>query len=238
MEIEEGDLVICVVERIEKTVVFVKIPLKGGEIDGNIVTSEIAPGRIRNIRDYVFPKKRIVCKVLRISSSGNVELSFRRVSLKERKEVLEKEKQGKSYISVFNSILGEDSKKILEKISSEHNIVDFVEMVKEDPKRLEKYVGIEESKKIVDILKTQKEKKAVLKKDISLRTIAPNGLEIIREILERVKNVDVRYISAGRYSLRAETKNIKDSGRMIKDAEEAIEKLAKASRVEFSILEK
>src|SRR3989344_7083946 len=109
MEIEEGDLVICVVERIEKTVVFVKIPLKGGEIDGNIVTSEIAPGRIRNIRDYVFPKKRIVCKVLRISSSGNVELSFRRVSLKERKEVLEREKQERSYISVFKSILGENS---------------------------------------------------------------------------------------------------------------------------------
>jgi len=75
MELEQGDLVLCTVERIEKTIVFVKVLVGNEEIDGSIITSEIAPGRIRNIRDYVVPKKRIVCKVLRISQNKNIELS-------------------------------------------------------------------------------------------------------------------------------------------------------------------
>ena len=67
MELEIGDLVLCTVERIERTIIFVKIAFGNKEVDGSIVISEIAPGRIRNIRQYVVPKKKIVCKILRIS---------------------------------------------------------------------------------------------------------------------------------------------------------------------------
>lgn len=238
MELEEGDLVVCIVDRIEKTVVFVKIPTKDKEIEGSIVTSEIAPGRIRNIRDYVIPKKRIVCKVLRISKTGNVELSFRRVSLKERKEILEKEKLGKGYVSVFKSILGENYNKVISEISKKGSIVEFIESIKEDPKKLEEYVDKKASQKILDIINTQKEKKAILKEEVILKTTSSNGLEIIKEILSKVKNVEIRYVSAGKYSLRAESKSMKESGKVIKDAEETIERLAKNHHVEFSILEK
>lgn len=238
MEIEEGDLVICTVERIEKTVVFVKAHLGKEDIDGSIITSEIAPGRIRNIRDYVVPKKRIVCKVLRISKTGNVELSFRRVSLKERKEVLEREKQERSYISVFKSILGENSEKAIGEMSKESGLVDFVERAREDPKILSRYMGEKDSEKIIEILKKQKEKKAVLKREILLKSMAPDGLAALKEVLGKVKNAEVRYISAGKYSIKAESGNIKESDRIIKDAEEEIGKVSKGFHLEFSILEK
>ena len=104
MELEVGDVVLCTVDRIAGTVVFVKIDRNG---EGNITTSEIAPGRIRNLRDYVVPKKKIVCKILRISPNGNINLSLRRVTQKEKKEILEQYKQEKSYKSVLKSILGE-----------------------------------------------------------------------------------------------------------------------------------
>ena len=83
--IEVGDILLCVVEKIEGTVVFVKLP-DGSQ--GSIVLSEIAPGRIRNLRDYVFPGKNIVCKVLRIGS-GRIDLSLRRVTPKEIKDLRE-----------------------------------------------------------------------------------------------------------------------------------------------------
>ena len=79
MNLEAGDVVLCTVDRIVGTTVFVNIE---GDGEGSIVFSEIAPGRIRNIRDYVVPKKKIVCKVLRISGN-RMDLSFRRVTLKE-----------------------------------------------------------------------------------------------------------------------------------------------------------
>ena len=77
MELEEGDVVLCTVERIVGTIVFVRIK---GDGEGSITMSEIAPGRIRNLRDYVVPKKKIVCKVLRISPNRNTDLSLRRVT--------------------------------------------------------------------------------------------------------------------------------------------------------------
>ena len=81
MRLEVGDKVLCTVDRIVGTAVFVRID--NSNIEGEIIMSEVAPGRIRNIRDYVVPKKKIVCKVLRISSSGNIDLSLRRVTQKE-----------------------------------------------------------------------------------------------------------------------------------------------------------
>ena len=89
--LEEGDIVLCTVDRIVGTNVFVKIDSEQ-EKEGVIVFSEIAPGRIRNIRDYVVPKKKIVCKVLRISGD-RIDLSLRRVTQKEQKELKEKYRQ-------------------------------------------------------------------------------------------------------------------------------------------------
>ena len=88
-QLEIGDIVMCTVEKIVGTIVFVKID---GDGQGSITLSEIAPGRIRNLRDYVVPKKRIICKVLRISGD-RIDLSLRRVTQKEQKEVKEKYKQ-------------------------------------------------------------------------------------------------------------------------------------------------
>ena len=85
MTLEEGEIVLCTVDRIDGTNVFVSIE---GDGEGIIQTSEIAAGRIRNLRDYVVPKKKIVCKILKISGN-RVELSLRRVNQKEQKEILE-----------------------------------------------------------------------------------------------------------------------------------------------------
>ena len=98
MEIEPGDILICNVEKIVGTTVFVEIV--GTKMPGTIILSEIAAGRIRNLRDYVVPKKTIICKVLRIMND-HIELSLRRVKEKEQKEVLEKNKLEKSYINIL-----------------------------------------------------------------------------------------------------------------------------------------
>ncbi len=233
-DLEEGDLVLCTVDRIVGTVVFVRIPLDGKEIEGNIVLSEIAPGRIRNLRDYVVPKKKIVCKVLRIKS-GNIDLSLRRVSQKERKEILEREQQEKSYTSILKGILKEKAEEAIEKISKEENLVSFLEDSKINPEKLEKVIGKENAKKIIEILNTQKEKKTIIKKEIHLTTIKPNGISLIKKILEIFKGVNVKYISAGRYSVETESNDAKTTDKRIRDLIDITEKEAKKAGVEFSV---
>ena len=233
-ELEVGDLILCTVDRIVGTVVFVKLIWEGKEIEGSIALSEIAPGRIRNLRDYVVPKKKIVCKVLRIKS-GNIELSLRRVSQKEKKEVLEKESQGKSYVSVLKSILGAKADEAIQKISKDDDLFSFLEESRTNSEKLEKIVGKENSKKILDILNTQKKKKTIVKKEINLTTTKPNGITLIKKILENFKGITVKYISAGRYSLEIESEDAKLADKKIREAAELAEKESKKLGVELIV---
>lgn len=237
MELEVGDIVMCSVERISGTVVFVKIPLGDREIEGSIITSEIAPGRIRNLREYVVPKKRIVCKVLRITPQGNVELSLRRVTQKEKKEIIEKDKQEKSYINILKVVLGDRAEEIIDKIKKKEKIYDFLQEAKENPKILENFVG-KDSEKILEILKSQKQRKATIKKEISLTTTKPNGIESIKEILMNVKDAEIKYISAGRYSIKTESVNAKTADHKLKEILSNIEKASKQKEIDFIIKEK
>jgi len=168
--LEVGDIVMCTVDRIIGTIVFVRID---GDGEGSIIMSEIAPGRIRNLRDYVVPKKKIICKVLRISGD-RIDLSLRRVTQKEQKEIREQYKQEKSYKSILKTILGEKADKIIKEILNQEKIYEFLEEAKENSKKLEKIVGKEDSKKILEILNAQKQKKAIVKKEIFLTTTKPN----------------------------------------------------------------
>jgi translation initiation factor 2 alpha subunit (eIF-2alpha) len=234
MALEVGDIVLCTVDRIVGTTVFVSIEGNG---EGSIVTSEIAPGRIRNLRDYVVPKKKIVCKVLRISGD-RIELSLRRVTQKEQKEIKEQYKQERSYKNILKSVLGDKAEETLNKISKKEKIYDFLQGAKKDSKELEEVVGKTDAKKILEILNAQKQKKAVIKKEISLTTKEGDGLTRIKNLLSDIQDVGVRYIAAGRYSLKTESKDIKTADQNLTKTLEELEKKARKQKIEFSIIKK
>lgn len=234
MEFEEGDLVLCTVERIEGTNVFVSIEGNG---EGSIMTSEIAPGRIRNLRDYVVPKKKIVCKILRVSGN-RIDLSLRRVTQKEQKEVLEQYKAERSYISILKSILGDKTEETIKKISDKEQLSYFLDESKKDSAKLEELVGKENAKKILDIIGVQKEKNYNVKREILLKSLKPNGADLIKEILGKITNAEVKYISAGHYSIKTESKDIKNADNILKNIISDIEKFAKKQNMEFDVIEK
>ena len=234
MALEVGDIVLCTVDRIIGTTVFVKID---GDGEGSIVMSEIAPGRIRNLRDYVIPKKKIVCKVLRISGD-RIELSLRRVRQKEQKEIREQYKQEKSYMNILKSVLGEKAGEVIEEITKKERVYEFLQKAKEEPKDLEKLTGKTDAKKILDILNAQKQKKAVIKREIFLTTEEPDGLRRIKALLVNIQGVVVKYLSAGKYSLKTESKDIKTADQKLTKTLDELEKKAKKQKIEFSIIKK
>jgi len=90
---EESELVICKVTKILPHSVFVNLE-EYEKIEAMIHISEISPGRIRNLRDFVREGKVITCKVLRINKDrGHIDLSLRRVSLGQKKNKEEEYKQ-------------------------------------------------------------------------------------------------------------------------------------------------
>lgn len=237
-KLDAGDFVLCTVERIAGTVVFVKIEgdiaSKAEAVEGSIVLSEIAPGRIRNLREYVVPNKKIVCKVLRVSKD-RIDLSLRRVTKKEEKEVKERYQKEQNSINILKGILGESSGKIIQEISKDKSVYDFLQEAKENSTELEKLAGKENSKRILDAVSSQKKKIFQIKKEITLHSAEPDGVDLIKKLLNSAKNAEIKYISAGRYSIKTESKDPKFADNEIKKIIESIEENARQKGAVFAV---
>ncbi|MFA5857075.1 MAG: hypothetical protein WC867_06950 [Candidatus Pacearchaeota archaeon] len=235
-QLEEGQLVLCTVDKILGTTVFVR--LDDYNDDGTITTSEIAPGRIRNLREYVIPNKKIVCKILSIKDN-KIQLSLRRVKPNERKELLEKVEKEKSYKAILRTILGkEESEKIIEKISENEALLDFFEESIENPKKLDVYFNQEQSEKILKIFETKKEKPKEIRQIFKLSNKSSSGMTTVKNILQESCNgslCSITYLAAGKYSIRIEGKDFKRLNNEMNQTMEKVEKLAKKEHCDFLI---
>jgi translation initiation factor 2 subunit 1 len=89
---EEGECVFATVTKIHYHSVFVNLDEYNNK-SGMIHISEVSPGRIRNISDYVKEGKVVVCKVLKINKDrGHIDLSLRRVNEAQRRAKAEERK--------------------------------------------------------------------------------------------------------------------------------------------------
>jgi translation initiation factor 2 alpha subunit (eIF-2alpha) len=235
MAYQEGDIALCTVERIEGTTVFVKLP---DNSPGTIVFSEVAPGRIRNIREYVMPNKKVVCKVLRVSQN-HIDLSLRRVSTKEKTEVMDQFKQEMTSKSALNSLLKEKAKevetKILQNFSS---LSDFFTKARDDESIIEKYIP----KEFIDQIKkiTQKRKKGVeIKKVVKMKCLASDGIKKIKEIFaENDEQIEITYLAAGNFQINIKDEDYKKANQKMNDFLEVVEKKGKQNACEYSIEDK
>jgi translation initiation factor 2 alpha subunit (eIF-2alpha) len=226
--------VLCTVDKIDRTTVFVKIE---GDGLGTIITSEIAPGRIRNLRDYVVPGKKIVCKVLRIDSAGNIHLSLRRVISKEKKEVLERHEKEKSFVAVLKNITPK-SEEISGTIKQkEGSLYDFFEKAKENHDLLKQYFNTEETEKLLAILKEKEKKEVFVKSEFKLFSDLPDGLNKLKEILLMYKE-KITYLAAGRYMIKIMAMDYKKANSEMLKILEEIEKKAKSLKIKFERKEK
>ncbi len=238
-EPEQDEVVLCTVEKILGTTVFVRIDKYGKE--GVIATSEIAPGRIRNIRDYVVPGKKVVCKIIRIDErSKHMDLSLRRVTLKERKEVTERFKKEKDFATILKIVAGEKAGDVKEKILTEYGDL-YLFSQSFDGKSFES-LGLSqaEADKLLGILTEKKEREIFLKARISLSNQSSDGVTVLRDIFktitDEIKELRISYISAPNYSLSVSSADYKDANKKLDLAFARLNELAKSSGCSFSVL--
>lgn len=97
---EDGELVIATVERITNYGAYVMLDEYGKE--GLLHISEISSTWVKNIRDFVREKQKVVLKVLRVNAGkGHVDLSLRRVTKQEKREKIrswKKERRAESLL--------------------------------------------------------------------------------------------------------------------------------------------
>lgn len=235
-KLEEGQLVLCTVTKIVGTIVFVKI--EDANLEGTITFPEIAPGRIRNIREYAFPGKKIVCKVLRLSH-GFVELSLRRVKVNERNDFNERTKRERSYTALLRTLTADKSESIIESIKTgEGSLFDLFENAKENPSLLAKYLPKEAADKILKIISEKKAKETTISRKFALSSKSANGIIAVKNIIKEASkgiSPEVSYIAAGRYLVKIKTKDLKQADSQLNKMIELIESLAKKQGCSFNL---
>ena len=227
---EEGDLILCKVEKVTNTITFVKMP--NGQ-EGTIISSEIAPGRIKLMRQHVVPNKKIVCKVLKIEGE-HAHLSLRRVTSKERKEVMQKYKQTQTIKVAFKQILGEKEKSIKEKILKDFkDLSEFIDKIRDDEKIISNYIPADKQEAIKKISE-KKRKNEELKQNIKIKCIENDGVKRLKQIFNLDdKNISITYISAGNFKLKLKVKDFKQGKKRMNEIIEELKNRAKENNCEF-----
>lgn len=230
---ESEELVLCTVTGINPHSVFCTLDEYGGRT-GMIHISEIAPGRIRNIREFVQEQKKIVCKVLQINKErGHIDLSLRRVNESQKRNKLNQIKQeqlsekiieyaakqqGESPLTLYNKL----TEKIIPKYGT---LFAAFEQVTKDGLNLETIVDKKIAKTLTDAIKARiKPPEVKIDGDLKLTSYDPNGIHEIKETLKiAVKaGADVRYLGAGTYHIEVISEDYKTAEKILKNAIEPL----------------
>lgn len=249
---EEDELVLCTVTGVQYHSVFVKLDEYGRT--GLIHISEIAPGRIRNIRDYVVEGKKVVCKVLRIDKEkGHIDLSLRRVNEAQKRNKLNQIKQeqlAEKIIEIVAKNNKQDTKQLYRKMADKlldkyPTLFAAFEEVVNDKLDLAKFVDAKIAKQLTDIIKQRITPPEVeIGGDISMSCYAPDGVERIKDVLEQAGSVQgspvIKYKGTGKYSIWVKSEDYKSAEKILKKALDVLEKAAKKNKitVEFKRIEK
>jgi translation initiation factor 2 subunit 1 len=230
MELKENDLVICKVKEVTNTITFVELP---NSQQATIISSEIAPGRIKYMRQYVVPNKQIVCKILKIEGD-NIHLSLRRVNSREKKEILQSFKQSQTINVAFKQIFGDKEEPIKEKILENFNdLKSFIDSAKTDESIIPKYIP-KEFQSAITALSKKKRKNEELKQNIKIKCLESDGVKRIKKIFDlNNKNVSVNYISAGKLKLKLIVDDFKEGKKEMVEIIQELEKRAKENNCEF-----
>jgi len=189
------------------------------------------------LRDYVVPNKKVVCKVLRIDGNGNINLSLRRVTGKEQKEVLDKHEKERNSLSILKSILGEKAKAIAEQIGEKQSLFEFLQNARADPSLISQYLSPEEAEKLKKILSEKKEKVVSVKKEFVLKSNSPEGMLIIKSMLLPYDK-SVSYLAAGHYVITMQAADYRKANQEVQKIIDDISKKSKEEKAEFVVKEK
>jgi len=231
---EQGEIVICTVSKILYHSVFAKLDeYKHG--DGMIHISEISPGRIRNIRDYVKEGKKIVCKVLKVDQEkGQIDLSIRRVNTMQRinkSDDYKQEEKAEKLLDFIGKQLKKDLKTMYEEagfklIETYGSLYDAFQRFVLDDEEIKELKLDKELEKL--LLKTIQEKikapEVEVKGVLTLSCETSDGVEVIKNILLKAQKGDIKitYLGAPKYKISVKASDYKTAEGIIKNAQEEI----------------
>jgi translation initiation factor 2 subunit 1 len=238
---EKGEMVIGNVTRVNPYSAFISLEEYENK-EGMIHISEVAGKWVRDIRDFVKVGEKVVVLVMAVDrEKGHIALSLKRVrkyDAEEKMREFKREMKAEKMISMLAKKLNMKPDIVKKDITPK-----LIEIFGETFKAFQmsmtpqgydllKRKGISEewASAIKATAEEQMEAKEVtLKGVIELKCFKANGVEIIKNILfeaNKKYDLEIKYVSAPKYSLNLKTKDAKAGERRLKEAlEETVKKI-------------
>jgi translation initiation factor 2 subunit 1 len=243
---QEDELVLCTVTAVQYHSVFCALDEYGRT--GMIHISEVAPGRIRNIRDFVKEGKKIVCKVLRINvEKGHIDLSLRRVNENQKRQKLNQIKQEQLAEKIVEHAAKQHLKKpeeiylalTKELVPKYGGLFPAFEEVSQDRLDLGKFIDKKIAADIAAAIKQRiTAKEVTIDGDLTLLSHAPNGIELVKDALKKAEAAAgkpvIRYKGAGTYHITVTSDDYKTAEKTLKAAVDAALEAAKNNKMQAS----
>lgn len=235
---QRDDLVVVRVSQILDYGVFVEL-LEFGNVRGFVHISNVSSSWVKNIRNFVKPNQVRVAKVLNVDiEKRQIDLSFAGVSSSREKQKINDFKQYNREEKLISLFAKQSGKKfdevwtaVAEPLNAEYgSLMSALEKI-----ALGEDISGVISKEWIAPLKEMVEKNIVvsektLKGKAKISSLAPNGVEIVKEILstiESVKGCSVIYAGSGVYTVTSTSFTFKQADKLLTKATELAEKKAK-----------
>lgn len=234
---EVGDLVVATVQRIVGHGAYVTLDEHEAK-EGLLHISEISSRWVRNIRNHVRERQKLVLQVMRVDPSRqHIDLSLRRVNQDERRKKLEAWKKHRKAETLFTgaaSRLGVEVEDLFEKIGakiSEHHGSLYEGLEATAKRGAEALIEAGVPKETAKILEEIAKDKIVIKGvtihgELEMTSMSPTGVEEIKDTLMGVMNVAAEFdAEASIYSLGAPKYRIDITADDYKKAENVLDRI-------------
>lgn len=246
---EENEIVFCTVTKIQYHSVFVNLDEYENK-SGMVHISEISPGRIRNLRDYVKEGKVIICKVLRINKErGHINLSLRRVNENQRRTKVEEHKQQviaenilQSYATVNNKKVTDIYKQVSEPLLKEYPSLyaAFEDVVENGADLASKGLDKNLAEALYPFIQKRiKPKEVSIEANLKLSCYEEDGVDRInattKQILDTYEKTELQFLGSGSFKLTVTARKYKTAEEVMDKINEILEHGEKEQNIDFSL---
>ncbi len=240
----KNELLICTVKSISPHSAFVSLD-EYENLDAMLHISEVASGRIKNIKDYIHEGKQIVCLALRINrAKGYVDVSLKRVRESDKKRKLSEWRLSKR-LDKFLSFIGKRINKSQEEVEEEilrnyDSLGLFMKVLQRKGAEVLQNLNIDKKWKdelIKEINNILEKKKIIIKKSFTIKSYEEEGVEDIKqvfsEVMEKNPDISVFYDSAPKYVASITTNKPKQGQNKINQFFDMLSSLCKKRKIIF-----
>ncbi len=239
---EIGEIVVVKINRVLDYGVFAEL-LEYEELTGFVHVSEIASRWVKNIRNHVKENQIRAAKVLAIRRDRNqIDLSLTKVGESVQRVKIDDYKKTKRAQKLVE-LIAEKQKKPFEEawqnvaeplLENYETLYDALQQLSLYGKEAAKGVAANWVDVAVDVAQSSIEvPKRELKGVLSLSSLAPNGVELIKKALAEAKgksnDIEIFYTGSGKYAVHAKAYDFKQAEKLLREAADRAIESIKAS---------